>query len=342
MFTAARLKLTAWYLLIIMFISLSFSFVIYKVLTLEVQRFARAQQFRIEYYMHNNDFPAPGQLPEIPATSIMADPDLINEVKRRLLLMLAEINLTIFVFSGVLGYLLAGRTLKPIAAMVEDQNRFISDASHEFRTPLTVLKTSMEVNLRDKNLDLPNARKIIADSIHQVNKLQLLSDNLLQLAQHQQLNGCKHFRPFSVKKIINDAVNKIRPLAQKKQITIKKSLAEYRIKGEGECLTNLIVILLDNAIKYSPNKSTVLVTSVKMGKEAIIKIKDHGVGIDKKDLPRIFDRFYRADQARSKTGYGLGLSIAKKIVNDHSGTIEVKSELKKGTLFIIRLPVFIS
>jgi signal transduction histidine kinase len=330
MFKKARLKLTAWYLVIIMTISLFFSFVIYNVLSNEVERFAKIQKNQIEYRFHyfNNSPPPP----------FLTDPDLIIEVKQRIFLRLAEINLLILVIAGTLGYFLAGKTLDPIAKMMEEQNRFISDASHELRTPLTALKTSLEVNLRDQNLTVSSAKNIIRHNIEQVNKLQMLTDNLLELAQHKNSNNKKYFQIVSIKKIIDEVVKKMIPLAQKKQITIKKKLLEAHIKGNPESLNNLFTILLDNAIKYSPDKSQVVISAQKNEKSVTLFFEDNGFGISQKDLPHIFDRFYRADQARSKDqteGYGLGLAIAKKIVEDHQGLIKVKSKLNQGTTFQI-------
>jgi len=314
-----------------MFISIFFSFLIYKVLTNEVERFAKIQRFRIENRLQNLNF--------VPPRPVNSDPDLIIEVKRRICLMLAEVNLFIFMVAGGLGYFLAGRTLKPIAQMVDEQNRFISDASHELRTPLTALKTSMEVNLRDKDLTLEEAKKIISNNINQVNKLQSLSDNLLELAQYQNNNNHKFFETVSLKKIISEAIEKITPLAEKKQISIKKKLVETQIKVNKDSLNNLFTILLDNAIKYSLNNGRINIFLKKGDKSVTVLVEDNGLGIDKKDLPHIFDRFYRADRARTKDGYGLGLAIAKKIVNNHNGSIEVKSEIKKDSTFIVKLPV---
>jgi len=331
MFHSARLKLTVWYLLIIMFISLAFSATIYRILTNEVERFAGMQRHRIENRLQNLNLPPP---------PIISDPDLIIEVRQRVLLMLAEINFFIFVVSGALGYFLAGQTLRPIAQMVDEQNRFISDASHELRTPLTALKTSMEVNLRDKELTLDQAKKIIRGSIDQVNKLSSLSNSLLELAQYQ-VNNHKFFKAIFLKKIVDEVVKKLTPLAEKKQIVIKRKIIEAKINANQESLSNLFTILLDNAIKYSPANSQITVSSKRVDKSIFISIKDQGMGIDKKDLPHIFDRFYRADSARSKAdrgGYGLGLSIAKKIVEIHQGAITVDSQINKGTVFTIKFP----
>ncbi len=341
MFKQARLKLTLWYLIIIMFISFFFSLIIYKGLNLEIERFAQRQQFRIEKRLQGDNSPLPNP-PEPPASFSVEDLDLVNEVKARVLIVLVEINLGILTISSLLGYVLAGKTLKPIALMVEEQNRFISDASHELRTPLTALKTSMEVGLRDKKLELLGAKKIIENSIHETNKLQSLSDSLLKLASYEANNNHQYFKEFYLKEVVNEVIKKLNPLAKEKNLTIKKNLSEVKILGNKDEIISLITIFLDNAIKYSFNKGSVEITTKKIEKNAVITIKDCGVGIDKKNLPYIFDRFYRADITRTKNstnGFGLGLSIAKKIVENHKGKIRVESLLKKGSLFIITLPI---
>lgn len=332
MFHKTRIKLTAWYLLIIMFISLSFSFVIYKAATREFERFTLMHRFRIERRLDlYKQFPTPP----------IFDPDLIKETKQRIIMFLVFVNGTILIFAGGLGYMLAGKTLQPIKKMVDEQNRFISDASHELKTPLTSLKTTMEVSLRDKNLTLKNAKNLISESVGEVNKLQSLSEQLLQLAQYQKPNNSHIFETVSLLTVVKEAVRKVEALAKKKQIEIKNEVKDLKIKGSKYGLVDLFVILLDNAIKYSPNKSTVTLESKKNKGLILIFVKDQGIGIDEKDLPHIFDRFYRTDSARSKDkqgGYGLGLSIAKKIVKAHNGTITVESKLEKGSTFIVRLP----
>ncbi len=334
MFHSARLKLTAWYLLIIMLVSISFSLVIYNMLHLEVQRFEMAQRFRIERRFIDRGAPPP------PVS--FRDTDLVKETEQRIALMLVVVNAGILVISGVFGYFLAGRTLKPIMEMVDEQNRFISDASHELRTPLTALKSSMEVHLRDKKLALSDAKNLIAGSIVEVDKLQVLSDSLLQLAQYQKSNHQTKFEKLDVAEAVNEAVKKITPLARKKDIVIAGDITKGEIEGNRYSLEELVVILLDNAIKYSPEKAKVTISAGRSDGNILISIRDKGPGIDKKDLPHIFDRFYRADSTRSKekvSGYGLGLSIAKQIVEMHRGSISVESEAKKGTTFTVKLPV---
>lgn len=329
MFHSARFKLTAWYLLIIMIISISFSAVIYRSLTIEVERFDRIQRLRIET---RYGFMAPG----------MIDPTLIEDTEKRIVITLLIINVSILVVSGVTGYFLAGLTLTPIKEMVDEQNRFISDASHEIRTPLTSLKSAFEVYLREKKPTLKEANILVKESITEVNKLQYLSQSLLQLNQHQNLADSGKFEKVSIKNILDEAIKKVAPIADQKQIVILPILENYNLYANKYAVTDLFVILLDNAIKYSLHESKVKVVTKKKDNQILVSIIDHGIGIDEKDLPHIFDRFYRADTARSKQnsgGYGLGLSIAKKIADKHGGTISIKSEVNKGSVFTVHLPI---
>lgn len=328
MFKSARLKLTAWYLLITMAVSISFSVVVYKTQINEVERFARAEQLRLE-----RRFRVP---------FVVFDENVVLEIKRRLIFLLLGIDGIILVAAGGLGYFLAGRTLKPIAEMVDEQNQFITDSSHELRTPLTSLKSAMEVNLRDKKLTLKGARNLIAENIDEVNKLQSLSDGLIQLTQYGKSNGSTVMKNVSLNEIVNKAIDRVKLVAKQKAVTINDNVGEFKVFGNKYGITDLLVILLDNAIKYSPEKSAVEITAQKT--DGIIKIfvKDQGIGMAKEEVLHIFDRFYRADTARSKInsgGYGLGLSIAKKIVELHHGTIMVESEIGKGSTFIVNLPI---
>ncbi|OGK17493.1 hypothetical protein A2774_05615 [Candidatus Roizmanbacteria bacterium RIFCSPHIGHO2_01_FULL_39_12c] len=320
-----------------MSVSFFFSIIIYRVLTGEFERFERLHRFRIE-----QQFGQENLLPRLHRRFIIpVDPDLIRETRNRLKLILMIVNSGILIISGGLAYFLAGRTLQPIKEMVDEQNRFIGDASHEFRTPLTSLKTAMEVALRDKNLNLSQAKKLLSENIGEVNKLQSLSDQLLQLAQFEKPDGNFKLENASLAEIIGEAIRKITPLAKQKKISIKRNLQEIEVKARRDSLVDLFVILLDNAIKYSAAKKIIQIKSEKSDKAVLISVKDEGVGISEEDLPHIFDRFYRADSARSKDktdGYGLGLSIAKKIVDMHKGVIKVKSIAKEGTVFTIQLP----
>jgi signal transduction histidine kinase len=342
MFHSARIKLTAWYLFIIMLVSISFSIVIYKGLMSEVERFAQSQRFRIERQLRNElVFPQDTHRQNTILPPI-TDPDLVADTKRRLLCILVVINGSILLLSGGLGYFLAGKTLKPIQEMLLEQNQFITDASHELRTPLTSIKSSVEVHLRDKHMTIARARKLLMENIKDVNKLQRLSDQLLELAQYQKPNGKDIMNKISLRDGIKNALRSVEALRSARSIRIQNTTKDGAILGNINEITDLFAILIDNAIKYSKEKSTITLTSSVKNGWIHVSVADVGVGIGKNDIPHIFDRFYRADSARSKTtlgGYGLGLSIAKKIVDRHTGSITCESTLGKGSVFTVRFPI---
>jgi len=341
MFNRTRIQLTLWYLAIIMVVSFCFSATIYEMVSGEVERFAYAQRLRLE---RTQQLERQGLWISSPVPPPMStfDTDLVIESKQRIVVLLLFVNGIVLFASGGLGYFLAGKTLEPIQDMVDEQSRFISDASHELRTPLTALKTAMEVALRDTNFSTKDARQLIEDNITDVNKLQLLSDQLLQLSQYQIPQKQLEKQPIDIQKVLEQAVHRIQILAREKNITIDFRAKSAIVNGDFQSLHDLIVILLDNAIKYSPVQSTITIYNENSDTKAILYVKDQGIGISDKDIPHIFDRFFRADAARNKNqtgGYGLGLSIAKKIVRLHKGSIKVVSELSKGSVFIIRLPL---
>lgn len=340
MFHKTRLKLTAWYLLIIMVISISFSVVIYRVLSSELDRVERMQRSRLEHQFPGFFSPDLGN-GQLPPNFRFMDPEIVSETQNRLLLSLTLINILILSTSAIGGYFLAGRTLKPISNMLEEQKRFIADASHEIRTPLTSLKTEIEVNLRNKNLNLKDTRVLLNSNLEEVNNLQSLSDNLIRLTQYQTANNNFSLENLSLNSVINTALKKVSKLALAKNISFNNEIADNTIKGQEVSLVELFVIILDNAIKYSPQNSSITIKSHKNDGFIDITIIDQGIGIAKEDLPHLFERFYRSDKSRTKekiAGYGLGLSIAKEIVEKHHGSIKVKSEINKGTTFTIELP----
>jgi signal transduction histidine kinase len=270
------------------------------------------------------------------------DNELIEWAKLRVLEALFSINVIILFLSALSGYFLAGRTLKPIKNMLDEQNRFITDASHELNTPLTALKTSLEVNLRNKQLNLEQAKEVLQSNLEDVNSLQSLSEDLMGVVMYQKQNNNFKISKINLQVVINASLGQVRALAEKKRLNIKTNITKTFIMGDEKSLIELFVILLDNAIKYSANKTTINVSIEKENSLVFVKVKDNGVGIRKEDLPHIFDRFYRADRSRTKqkiNGYGLGLSIAKRIVTLHNGSVKVESEVGKGSIFTITFPI---
>jgi signal transduction histidine kinase len=236
---------------------------------------------------------------------------------------------------------LAKHTLKPIEQAMEAQNRFTADASHELRTPLTAMRSEIEVNLRNKQLNTTDAKKLLQSNLEEIEKLESLSNALLKLARYQN-NFSDDFKDISLQEVIVEAYEKVENLAKRKSIRFDNNLSEIKVLGDQQSLIELFVILLDNAIKYSPEKSKISINFTKLDKHVSVKIKDRGIGIKASELPYIFNRFYRADTSRSKEkvdGYGLGLSIAKSIVEMHKGTIEVNSKPGHGSEVVVKLRV---
>jgi signal transduction histidine kinase len=328
-FNEAYLKLALIYAAIVMIISVSFSFSLYKIASNEVGK-GLGKQSRIIREMLI--------VPQNP----MVDMDQIrqqqfDEVNSRLVLNLFYFNLLILILSILISYFFAKKTLSPIEESVEAQKRFTADASHELRTPLAAMKSEIEVGLRSNKIDLNEAKGILQSNLEEIEKLEGLSGALLRLARTE--NQQQDFEEVDLEESILSAYEKVENLALKKSITFRNELQSLKIKGDKHSIIELFVILLDNAIKYSPAKSVIQIHMTTDKNHSIFSIKDNGIGIKSSDLSFVFNRFYRADNSRSKEkadGFGLGLSIAKQIVDLHNGEISVKSDIGKGSEFIVR------
>lgn len=325
--TTARLAVS--YLAVIMVLSLSFSFVIYKTSSHELDRqIPPSSLFTAGSGVAGDDFGYHHFFEQ-----------RADEARGRLIGRLVLLNLLVLVVGAGLSYYLARRTLEPIEDAMAAQSRFVTDASHELRTPLTAILTSNEVALRKPRLNLAQAKQVIASNIEEMSRLKLLSDGLLSLSRQDVPIDPK---PISLQDCAAEAMNQVLAAAQAKHIAIDDKVPKLKVMGDAAGLTQAITILLDNAIKYSPEKSTIYLEAGKDDKQASLTVRDEGIGIAASDLPYIFDRFYRADLARTAStngGHGIGLSIAHKIVDQHQGQLSVASTPKKGSAFTIKIPL---
>lgn len=346
MFQQARINLTAQYLIIIMLISFFFSLIIYLGINRELIKFEQAENLRQQRAENLSPFLEELQrireergLPP-PRYEIEIEPVVsIPEVRTRILSILGLINLIILGVSGVAGYYLAGKTLGPIQVMMDEQKEFVGNASHELRTPLTSLKSEIEVALRDKKLALTQAKGLLKSNLEEVDRMHKLSNYLLTLNRYESGKASFVFSKVNLKDVAEKAVEKVKAQAKANKIKIVKKLQNAKVSGNENSLVELAGILLDNAVKYSASASDVIISTKTHGRSAILTVQDFGLGIGKEDIPRIFDRFYRAETSRSKEkrdGYGLGLAIAKSIVEMHGGKISVESSPNKGSKFEVR------
>lgn len=240
------------------------------------------------------------------------------------------------------GYYLARRSMVPIQASWEKQQQFVADASHELRTPLAVVKSNAELILRHPNHTVEEESIRVTNIIREVRRMTKLVADLLTLARSDANQLELNFGSVSVNELVEIISEQFIPLAEMEGLVLKVQLAEQlELMADKERLHQLLVILLDNAIKYTPPPGEILLTGIRQGNNLIITVEDTGQGIPTEDLPHVFDRFYRSDKARSreKGGTGLGLSIAKWIVEQHGGRISADSKPGAGTKFSIVLPL---
>lgn len=321
-------RLAASYLAIIMLMSVGFSVIFYNTSSHELQR--KLPPPTIFYRATDNDQQGYERYVD----------NRISEARQHLLLNLALVNLLTLAGGSMLSYMLARRTLEPIEQAMEAQARFASDASHELRTPLAAIQTENEVALRKDSLTLERARDLLSSNVEEVKKLRELAEGLLRLAREDRHELT--IEPVALADVATEAMNRVIKSAQAKNITITDKVDPVKALGDLPSLTQILSVLLDNAIKYSAEGQNVIITGKAKGKQAVLSVTDHGQGIAHSDLPHIFDRFYRADSSRSsqnQSGYGLGLSIAYKIIQQHGGTITVTSAPGKGSIFTIKLPL---
>jgi len=325
MFASATIKLTAWYLVILMFISIFFSVIIYQISSSEVRT-------RLHFVEEEFTLPLPGS-----ANSTYSEFQRrqLQEASLSLFIALFYSNLAILILGGVGSYFLARRTLAPIEEFQEAQARFISDASHELRTPLAIMKSELEVAERDPSLSKDEMRELLQSNLEEVDRLAILSDTLLKLSRRdfEKLD----FSLVDIRNIIEKIIagHKNIPKQRFKIVAPKKAI----VRANPPSVRELFVILIDNALRYSPDDSTI---SIKLHLEADsvrVTISNKGMGIAPEDLPYIFERFYRGEKSRTSSsgGYGLGLSLAKNIVELHGGKISIKSTQGKNTSVAVSL-----
>jgi len=226
-----------------------------------------------------------------------------------------------------------------LEASFERQRQFVQDASHELRTPLAAIRTNIEVTEMDPDATVEEYRELVATIKSQTERLTRLSEDLLLLTND---DGARVERePVDLRALAADVLGEVQPLASQRGVGLRRELAaDIEAVASPDLLHRCVLNLVDNAIKYSGEGSTVTVRVVDSGATARIEVEDNGPGIPAEALPHIFGRFYRVDKGRSRRegGTGLGLAIVRELITAMGGSVGVSSEVGKGTTFWIELP----
>ncbi|OGM14250.1 hypothetical protein A3A76_05710 [Candidatus Woesebacteria bacterium RIFCSPLOWO2_01_FULL_39_23] len=321
MFERARIKLTFWYFVIITILLATSSIA---AINAESRAFDRIEQALSDKV----------QRPKLTALlSERLDQFESNFTKR--LLFLDGMLLIIGAFGS---YFLSGLTLSPIQKMLKEQEEFAADASHELKTPLTTIAMEIESAERTNSKLTPENRLLFQSIKEEVKRMKNIVNGLLVLVRQPSYTTSKEVTAFDLSELTDEVVSKMKKIALTKKLNLTSKFdTKIKVRANSDEIREVLVILIDNAIKYSRPKDNITISAKKVGKKAILQVSDTGVGIPKKDLPLIFHRFYRANGNDQEKGAGLGLAIAKKIVESYKGEISATSSQGTGSTFTIIL-----
>jgi two-component system sensor histidine kinase CiaH len=322
---ARSLRLAFTYLAIMMVMSTCFSAVLYQ---------TSDRKLRTQLQLQ----PALGLTMKAPVEPRILNENNIITIRDSLLRALLLLNGGVLLVGGGLSYYLARRTLQPIERAIAAQSQFAADASHELRTPLAVMQAEIEITLRQSKVTPERAVAALHGILKEISALTQLTEALLQVSYDTYDHT---FSRVSLSEITGLALNQAMKPAQAKRISINDHVPNLYVLGDKSGLSQALSILLDNAVKFSPVKSTIHITAKAIHARVLIRVEDEGPGIQPRDLPHIFKRFYQATRTDSDSskpsGHGLGLSIARGIINRHHGNISVANRANGGAVFTIAL-----
>lgn len=262
---------------------------------------------------------------------------------KKLALTLLGVGLVVLAGFWVIGIRFSRWALAPVERAWEQQRRFIADASHELKTPLTVILANSAILKSHPEASVESQRQWIDSTQTEATHMQNLVNDMLELAQ---LDGEKRSTekrdPFDLSDAVEGEVLQFESVAFERGVVIEENIAgEVFVRGDAERIRRLVRTLLDNACKYSDEGSTIKISLEKLSAQACMAVSSKGAAIAEANLDRIFDRFYRADEARSREtgGYGLGLAIARDIARDHGGDIFASCNAEGVTTFTLTLPL---
>jgi signal transduction histidine kinase len=229
--------------------------------------------------------------------------------------------------------------LSRVSGAFHIQRRFMADASHELRTPISVVRTTASVILSKPHRDEEEYRTAVAVVETQARRLTRIVEDMLRLARADSGDVVLQARPFQLDEMLLESVQAAVVLAAQKEIQISVAdLPEAPFEGDEDLLRQMVMNLLDNAVKYTPPRGRIEVSLACLEEQYVIRVADSGNGIPQEAQAHVFDRFYRVDQGRAQPGAGLGLAIARWIAEMHAGSLELEASGPHGSIFRALLP----
>lgn len=316
-----RIQLTIVYSIILLSVITFFSVILWQSQNRQVDRFLDSGRMRFIRRLSDDEYK------RIKAT--------IDEIKFENFIHFIMLDSVLIIISVALSYYLSEKTLEPIFSALARQKQFISDASHDLRTPLTNMKTEAEVLARNPSTTLEEYKIFANNVVKDVDRLNKLIDFMLESARLEHL--VVNLQDIYLKDLMREILDDFRSRIQEKNLELHEEYPDddIVIKSDKKLLTRLIYVIVDNSIKYNKENGSVKIKIYKSGPNICLAIQDTGIGIEKSKIKYIFDRFYRVAEDRHTEGFGLGLAIAKEIANKLNIKITVKSRVDVGTEFIL-------
>lgn len=315
-FQKARVKLTLYYIAIMAIILVAFSSVLIYTIESKIRHGFRDQ---------------------IVITETENDP--VSNTSDEIEMLIYVVDGFLLLIIGFSSYFLAGKTLKPIKEALDSQKKFSADASHDLRTPIAIIMTESEVALKNGKNSEKELTTVIQSNLEEAKKMSRLVNDLLLISRGENQATGHSFVETDIHHFVENLINKIKLQAENKGLEIKLSTyTKILIKIDQDNFERAISNILQNAINYT--KLGGITVDIKEDSQKVFTaISDTGVGIDQKDLPFVFDRFYKASHSRNdKSGSGLGLPISKLIIEEHKGSIAIESKINIGTTVSITMP----
>lgn len=321
-FQKARIKLTLYYIGIMAVILLIFSSGLIYTIEHKIRRGFR------EKIILKDEF-----------VILESDTNLIETTSDEIEYIIFSIDGLLLIIIGFSSYLLAGKTLLPIKNALDTQKRFSADASHDLRTPLAIMTTMSEVTLQNKNTSPQELRYTLKSNLEEVKKMSRLVTDLLLISRGDNQSLVMSSTHTDIHLLIEKLVRQLQIQVKRKNLDLKIIPYKKIVTSIDACnFERAILNILQNAINYTKTGS-ISIDLQEDSQKVYVLISDTGVGIDQKDLPFVFDRFYKASHSRNDvSSSGLGLPITKLIVEQHGGSVKIESKIHQGTIVTITIP----